>query len=411
MSSRLEARNISRSFGSTEVLHAVSLTVPPSGCVALLGASGSGKSTLLRIIAGLDVPSGGKVLVDDEDLATVPVERRGMALVFQKALLFPHLNVIDNVAFAARMAGERRREARAQAMAYLELVHLADRAHHPVGTLSGGQEHRVALARALARNPGILLLDEPFASLDMHLRQSMYELIGDIRAQLAPTVVVVTHDRQEASILADTIAVLDDGRILQHGTVHEVHYQPATGTVNDLLGGLNSVPGVVSNGRHHSVLGSLPVQDSAVEGPSDLIIRQEALTLLAGGEHAGGPTSRTLAGEHTTIKGCVSGLTSLGARTLVHVLVSPENPAENLTGASTENPAGTSVGTAPKSSAGRSSDVPGRSLTSPGSHDCRDAGDPGVTITVDVPGRPALVPGQVITLGLQDQQPWAVPAG
>ena len=309
MSSKLEARSISRSFGSTEVLHAVSLTVPPSECVALLGASGSGKSTLLRIIAGLDAPSGGHVLVDGEDLAMVPVERRGMALVFQKALLFPHLNVIDNVAFAARMAGTRRKEARAEAMDYLELVHLADYASRPVGSLSGGQEQRVALARALARNPRILLLDEPFASLDVQLRHTMYDLIGDIRAQLAPTIVVVTHDRQEASILADTIAVLDDGRILQHGTVHQVHYQPATRTVNELLGGLNTVPGMVSDGHHHSVLGSLPVQTGATDGPSDLMIRQEALTLVP----ARGPTSRltsgSAGGEPPTIKGCVSGLT------------------------------------------------------------------------------------------------------
>ncbi|WP_104118401.1 ABC transporter ATP-binding protein [Arthrobacter sp. B1805] len=388
MSSRLEARNISRSFGSTEVLHAVSLTVPASGCVALLGASGSGKSTLLRIIAGLDAPSGGQVLVDGEDLALVPVERRGMALVFQKALLFPHLNVIDNVAFAARMAGSSRKQARAEAMEYLELVHLADYAHRPVGRLSGGQEHRVALARALARNPGILLLDEPLASLDVQLRHTMYELIGDIRAQLAPTIVVVTHDRQEASILADTIAVLDDGRILQHGSVHQVHYQPATRTVNELLGGLNTIPGIVLDGRHHSVLGSLPVQTGAEDGPSDLMVRQEALTLLpterlmetlperlgeelTEGRAEGridGPDSRTVTSGHATIKGCVSSLTSLGARTLVRVLV---------TG---------------------------------GSQNIGEVEEPEVMITVDVPGHPALLSGQVITVGLQDQQAWAVPA-
>ncbi len=353
MSSGLELRAVSRSFGSTGVLHDVSLTVPPSQCVALLGASGSGKSSLLRIIAGLDTPSGGEVLADGDDLAAVPVEERGMALVFQKALLFPHLNVVDNVAFAARMAGRRRSVARQQAMEFLDLVQLADYARRPVGTLSGGQEQRVALARALARAPRILLLDEPFASLDAQLRQDMYSLIDHIRAQLAPTVVVVTHDRQEASILADSIAVLDEGRILQHGTVHQIHYEPATQQVNNLLGGLNAIPGVVRDGRHHSALGVLAVQEDAVDGPAVLTVRQEALRLVPSGE-TGGPT----------IKGSVAGLRSLGARTLVRILVCADDPVD-----------------------------PPRSAT----------------LTVDVPGRPQLLPGQMIEVGLQEPGAWAVP--
>ena len=370
MSSGLELRAISRSFGSAEILHDVSLTVPPSGCVALLGASGSGKSTLLRIIAGLEAPTGGQVLADGDDLEAVPVEQRGMALVFQKALLFPHLNVIDNVAFAARMAGHRRKAAREQALRYLELVQLADYAHRPAGRLSGGQEQRVALARALARNPRILLLDEPFASLDVQLRQDMYHLIADIRAQLAPTIVVVTHDRQEASILADSIAVLDEGRILHHGTVHQVHYEPATHRVNELLGGLNAVPGVVRGGQHHSVLGSLPVQVGAADGPAWLVVRQEALSLVPPGDV-----------RPPLIKGCVSGLTSLGARTLVRVLVGSEEDASD---------------DARPDPAGRR-------------HGPTDSATPGVTITVDVPGHPALLPGQVIAVGLQEQRAWAVP--
>ncbi|MBG6226801.1 putative spermidine/putrescine transport system ATP-binding protein, partial [Arthrobacter sp. CAN_A2] len=283
MSSALDLHGVSRSFGGTHVLQDVSLSVPLSGCVGLLGASGSGKSTILRIIGGLEEPTAGQVLVDGQDMRTVPVEQRGMALVFQKALLFPHLNVIDNVAFPARMAGQRRAEARRHAMDYLELVQLADYARRPVGKLSGGQEQRISLARALARNPRILLLDEPFASLDVQLREDMYELIQTIRAQLAPTIVLVTHDRQEASILADSIAVLEDGRILQHGTVHQLHYQPATQAVNRLLGGLNAIPGLVSDGRHHSVLGHLPVQDDAPDGPALLVVRQEALTLIPPG--------------------------------------------------------------------------------------------------------------------------------
>ncbi|WP_051477134.1 ABC transporter ATP-binding protein [Arthrobacter sp. Br18] len=307
MSSSLEFIGTSRSFGEATVLHEVSLIVEPSRCVALLGGSGSGKSTLLRIAAGLDDPSSGQVLVDGGDLDGVPSEKRGIALVFQKPLIFPHLNVVDNVAFSARMAGQSRQAARRHAMAYLELVHLADFAGRSAGRLSGGQEQRVALARALARNPRILLLDEPFSSLDSRLRENMYSLVEDIRSELAPTIVLVTHDRREASILADSIAVLDDGRILQHGPVAQLHYQPATLAVNRILGGLNAISGQVDGGIHHSVLGRVRVQPGMVDGPAFLVMRQEAVRILP-------------AGEGTAV-GNVAGLKSLGAHTLVRTEV------------------------------------------------------------------------------------------
>lgn len=308
MSSSLEFRGVSRSFGQTAVLHDVSLTVEPSRCAALLGASGSGKSTLLRIAAGLDEPSAGQVLVDGDDLDGVVPERRGIALVFQKPLLFPHLNVVDNVAFAGRMAGQPRKAARRHAMAYLELVQLTDFAERSAGRLSGGQEQRVALARALARNPRILLLDEPFSSLDSGLREDMYSLMEDIRAQLAPTVVLVTHDRREASVLADSIAVLDDGRILQHGPVAQLHYEPATLAVNRILGGLNTLSGRVAAGIHHSVFGRVAVQEGVGDGPAFLLVRQEAVRLVPGAQG--------------TAVGTVAGMKSLGAHTLVRITLS-----------------------------------------------------------------------------------------
>ncbi|WP_049822072.1 ABC transporter ATP-binding protein [Arthrobacter sp. H41] len=318
MSSRLEFRGLSRAFGQAEVLHEVSLTVEPSRCVALLGASGSGKSTLLRIAAGLDDPSSGQVLVDGSDLDGVPSEERGLALVFQKPLLFPHLNVVDNVAFSARMTGQSRKAARRHAMAYLELVHLSDLARRSAGCLSGGQEQRVALARALARNPRILLLDEPFSSLDSRLRDDMYSLVEDIRAELAPTIVLVTHDRREASILADSIAVLDEGRILQHGPVAQLHYQPATLAVNRILGGLNALSGRVTGGIHQSVFGRVPVQPGMVDGPAFLVMRQEAIRIVVTGEG--------------TAVGSVTGLKSLGAHTLVRTEVTGDHgPSGTLT--------------------------------------------------------------------------------
>ncbi|WP_051476547.1 ABC transporter ATP-binding protein [Arthrobacter sp. Br18] len=305
MSSHLEFQSISRSYGDAEVLHQISLTVQPSGCVALLGASGCGKTTLLRIAAGLDEPSSGEVLVDGENLTGVPSEERGVALVFQKPLLFPHLSVVDNVAFSAKMAGQSRKASREHAMTYLKLVKLADLAHRSPGKLSGGQEQRVALARALARTPRILLLDEPFSSLDSRLRDDMYSLMDDIRAELAPTIILVTHDRREASILADSIAVLDSGWILQHGPVSQLHYQPATLAVNRILGGLNAVPGRLVEGVHHSALGRFPVQPGLRDGPAFLTVRQEAIRIVAPADGSA--------------MGSVTGLKSLGAHTLVHV--------------------------------------------------------------------------------------------
>lgn len=305
MSARLDLRGLTRAFGRDTVLADVSLRVEPSRCTALLGASGSGKSTLLRIVAGLESSSSGAVLVDGADLDGVPPEARGIGLVFQRPLLFPHLSVEDNVAFAARMAGQSRSAARAQAREFLHLVHLDGLGRRSPATLSGGQAQRVALARALARAPRLLLLDEPFSSLDSRLREDMYALVEEIRTQLAPTIVLVTHDRREASLLAETIAVLDSGRILQHGPVPELHYRPASRAVSRLLGGLNELPGRVLDGHHHSALGRLRVQDGAVEGPGWLVARQEAVRLVPAGTG--------------TADGTVASLSSTGAHTLVRV--------------------------------------------------------------------------------------------
>lgn len=305
MSSRLQMQSISRSFGGTEVLHEVSFEVPASSCTALLGVSGSGKSTLLRIAAGLERPSAGRVLVDGEDQAAVPPEDRGVAVVFQRPMLFPHLNVVDNVAFSARMAGAPRAAARRHALEHLELVQLGEMARRSATQLSGGQEQRVSLARALARSPRMLLLDEPFSSLDTHLREEMHTLLEDLRAELAPTIVLVTHDRREASVLADSLAVLDAGRILQHGPVPQLHHQPASLAVNRILGGLNAIEGEVLGGTHHSALGRIPVQPELDDGRAHLVVRQEALQLVEPEQGAPAVT--------------VVGLRSSGAHTLVTV--------------------------------------------------------------------------------------------
>lgn len=309
MSSRLELRTISHRYsgGKQNTLHDVCLTVAASQCVALLGASGSGKSTILRVAAGLEDPAEGQVLIDGADLSGAPPEQRGIALVFQQPLLFPHLNVVDNVAFSARMAGDSKKRARRQALDFLNLVQLENFAHRHSWELSGGQEQRVGLARALARQPRILLLDEPFSSLDSRLREDMYELLSRIRQQLQPTIVMVTHDRREASVLADSIAVLDSGRILQHGTVPQLHYRPASRAVSRILGGLNEIYGEVTGGIHSSALGRIGVQDSIRDGSAYLVIRQETLTLVPAGTGL--------------VDASVASVKSMGAHTLATVAV------------------------------------------------------------------------------------------
>ncbi|MCZ2805943.1 ABC transporter ATP-binding protein [Modestobacter sp. VKM Ac-2983] len=283
MSGSLQLTGLTRvhTAGAPPALDDLTLAVPAGSCVAVLGPSGSGKSTVLRLTAGLDTPTRGSVHLDGRDLAGVVPERRGMAMVFQRPLLFPHLSVRDNVGFADRVRGLPRRQARERAEHHLELVQLSGFGNRPARALSGGQAQRVALARALAAEPRVLLLDEPFSALDTGLRQEMHELLADLRLRLAPTVLLVTHDPAEADALADTVAVLDAGRLQQLGPMRELYARPRSLAVSRLLGGRTEVPGTVTGGRHRSALGDLELPAPAPEGPGVLVVRPEAVTLVA----------------------------------------------------------------------------------------------------------------------------------
>ncbi|MGB7424866.1 MAG: ABC transporter ATP-binding protein [Ornithinimicrobium sp.] len=275
-----------------------SLSVPAGQMVALLGASGSGKSTVLRLIAGLEQPNSGTVRIGGASAAGTAPERRGVTMMFQKPLLFPHLSVIDNVAFADRIAGRPRQQARANAARYLDLVHLGDMADRRSRQLSGGQEQRVSLARALAARPAVLLLDEPFGALDTAVRASMYELLEEVRAMLDPTIVLVTHDLTEAA-LADRVAVLANGGVVQEGTVPQLHAQPASLQVARLLGGFAEVPGDVHDGVHHSAAGTvrLPAPAGLIDGPATLLIHRHSVTVT--------PVSASTTGTSGSVTGSV----------------------------------------------------------------------------------------------------------
>ena len=332
MTGHVRLEGVRRVFaGAPELLRGVQLDVPAGGCVALLGPSGCGKSTLLRLIAGLDTPDAGRILLDGHDLARVPTERRRTALVFQQPRLFPHLTVRDNVAFPLVVDRMPRRRARAEADRFLRLVGAADLASRRPESLSGGQAQRVALARALAAEPDVLLLDEPFSALDPAVRSEMHRLLADLHAVVEPTLLLVTHDRLEAAAVADTVALLLDGRIAQHDTVDRLYARPGSLAVSRFLGGLNELSGRVVDGVHHGRAGAFPLPHPTEDGPAVLVVRQEAVELVdasSSDAHLHGRVERTAA---------------QGARSLVRVMTAA-GPLHAETPPGRRWPPGTEVG-------------------------------------------------------------------
>jgi iron(III) transport system ATP-binding protein len=277
----LEVVGVEHGYSEGLVLRGVDISAAAGSTLVLLGPSGCGKTTLLRLIAGLDRPSAGVVKLGGEVVASstkfVPPERRHVGLVFQDGALFPHLTVAKNVAFGVGRDGASR-ELAARA---LELVGLAELAHRMPSELSGGQRQRVAVARAIAPQPGVLLLDEPFASLDASLRVELRTQVHRLLRELEITSVFVTHDQDEAFVLGDAVAIMRDGAILQVGSPAEVYGHPANSWVARFVGDANLVPGHSEQGGARTRLGVVPVA-SEVVGPVEVLVRPEHLTLSAG---------------------------------------------------------------------------------------------------------------------------------
>jgi thiamine transport system ATP-binding protein len=236
----VEVRDLTVRFGATVAVDQVDLEVPAGSVVAVLGPSGCGKSTLLRAVAGLEVPASGSVRYDDRDLTGVPTHKRGFALMFQDGQLFEHLDVAGNIAYPLRLRNSphhRNRTAqRERVIELLALVGLEGYADRRPGTLSGGERQRVALARALAVDPRLLLLDEPLSALDRGLRERLAGDLRDILRAAGATAMLVTHDQEEAFAVADRMAVMRDGRIVQSGTLDDVWSRPADGWTAQFLG-------------------------------------------------------------------------------------------------------------------------------------------------------------------------------
>ncbi|UDL92447.1 ABC transporter ATP-binding protein [Mesorhizobium sp. PAMC28654] len=242
MTSAVSFRQVSRHFGSVRAVDAVDLDVVPGEFFAMLGPSGSGKTTCLRLIAGFEQPTSGSISIFGERAEGVPPYRRNVNTVFQDYALFPHLNVLDNVAYGLMVKGVGKAERQKAAEEALSLVRLPGYGARRPGQLSGGQRQRVALARALVNQPKVLLLDEPLGALDLKLRENMQEELKSLQKALGITFVFVTHDQGEALSMADRVAVFNDGKIMQIGTPEDIYQRPRTRFVADFVGSSNVLP-------------------------------------------------------------------------------------------------------------------------------------------------------------------------
>ncbi len=232
----IDVRNVSKSFNGFQALEDVSLNVPDGSLTALLGPSGGGKSTLLRVIAGLETPDSGEVLFSGEAVTTLPAQERGVGFVFQHYAAFKHMTVRDNIAFGLKIRKRPKDEVRERVDELLALVHLGGWAHRYPAQLSGGQRQRMALARALAVQPKVLLLDEPFGALDATVRKELRDWLRKLHDEVHVTTIFVTHDQEEALEVAQQVAVINAGRIEQTGTPDDLYERPANPFVMGFVG-------------------------------------------------------------------------------------------------------------------------------------------------------------------------------
>lgn len=289
----LSLDHVSHHYGAKQALNDVSLSVAPGEIVCLVGPSGCGKSTLLRIAAGLETIQQGSVAIAGQTIArpgaSLPPERRGIGLVFQDYALFPHLNVLDNVRFGLNRLPAAERDERA--LAALEQVGMGAFVRAFPHALSGGQQQRVALARAMAPRPAVLLLDEPFSGLDTRLRETVRDETLHVLKRSGAATMIVTHDPEEAMFLADRIALLRDGRLVQVGSPTTLYTRPVDAFAASFFGEVNQLSGQVHQGRVETPVGCLTVPHLDEGVAVDVLIRPEALrlTLADDGDVTGVP--------------------------------------------------------------------------------------------------------------------------
>lgn len=293
MAAGIEVRNLRKVFAGRAAVDGISFDVHDRDLFAIVGASGCGKSTLLRLIAGLEQPDGGELRLHGQTVAApgvfVPPEARGTGFVFQSYALWPHLSVAGNVAFPLEAQGKSRKAAAAASAAHLQTVALSDLAERKPAELSGGQRQRVALARCLAGGARTILMDEPLANLDPHLRGAMEAELLAFHRRSGATTLYITHDQREAMALATRMAVMAEGRFLQVGTPQEIYERPASAAVAGFIGHGAILDMVYRGGA--AVLGAVAVPVDAVagqgEGPAKVLIRPEDVEIDAAGAISG----------------------------------------------------------------------------------------------------------------------------
>ena len=290
---RLE--DLQRRYGAATALAGLTLTLAPGELVALLGPSGCGKTTALRLLAGLEEPDSGKVVVDGVDVTNVPANKRDIGMVFQAYSLFPHMTAIRNVEFGMQLHDVGSAERRKRAGDMLELVGLSAHAYKYAHQMSGGQQQRVALARALAIEPKVLLLDEPLSALDAKVRSRLRDEIRRVQLEVGTTTLFVTHDQEEALAIADRVGVMNAGRLEQLGPPTTIYSRPATPFVAEFVGLTNRLAGVVKDGEVDVRGARLPlVKPDTPNGPAIALVRPEAVSLVVDGDTVPSPLVGTV---------------------------------------------------------------------------------------------------------------------
>ena len=321
---KLEVQNLSVAYETGVVLKDFSLQIAEGEFLSLLGPSGCGKTTLMKAIAGILPAQSGRIFLDGRDITALPIHKRGTVIVFQDIRLFPHKSVAENVAFPLKMQGVAKEERLKRAEALLEKVQLPGYGNRKPAELSGGQQQRVALARALAAQPKLLLLDEPCSALDENLREDMRNLVLQLREEFHMTVILVTHDREEALSMSDRVALMFDGNLIQTDSPRQVYNRPESRQAADYFGNCVYILGKVKDKTFCAA--GICCEVNVPDGAYELLLRPDALDLEKKGNYPvavetvsfrGGDTLVTLRAEDgTTWKKTVPGSTALreGAR-------------------------------------------------------------------------------------------------
>ena len=277
----IEFVDVVKRYGNATAVDRISFAIAKGELVTFLGPSGCGKTTSLRLIAGLELPSAGQVKIAGRDVSRDPASERNVGMVFQSYALFPHMSVLDNVAYGPTIRGVAKAEAQDRARAILDQVGLGGLEARLPSELSGGQQQRVAVARAIVQKPDVLLFDEPLSNVDAKLRRRVRAEIRDLQQRFGLTAVYVTHDQEEALAVSDRIVVMKMGQIAQIGTPAELYERPASAFVADFIGDANLIEGEVAEGRFRA--GHLAMPVAAENGPITATIRPERIRLAPGG--------------------------------------------------------------------------------------------------------------------------------